>query len=99
MNFEQIKKSHIKHERRLAAVFVTAVVAILFCVWFVKNYDFGVVALVVGLLLIGAVSILSVRRIDVRITCEVCNFDLSDILHLVRKHDVLYCPKCGNRKT
>ncbi len=97
MNFEHMKKSHIQKERQFYAIGVIAVVAGFSYFWAVKHYDYGIVAFVLGVLLIGAISILAVRKLDIRTKCGVCNFDLSDVLHLVLEPDVLFCPKCGNK--
>jgi rRNA maturation endonuclease Nob1 len=97
MSFEQLKKSHIQRERLLAAVAVAFVVAMLFYVWVVKHYSLGVVALAMGLLIIGAISMFAVRRTNVRTVCEVCNYDLTNVLPTVLKHEVLFCPSCGNK--
>ena len=97
MNLEQLKKNHIQRERLLAAVAVAFVVAMLSYVGVVKHYSLGVVALAMGLLIIGAISLFAVRRTNVRTVCEVCNYDLTNVMPTILKHEVLFCPNCGNK--
>ena len=99
MNLVQIKKRHTQQERWLATIGIVAIGAMLFVVWLVKHYDRDFPTLAIGFSIIGAISVLVLRKTIIPTVCEVCNFDLSDVIHLVRNQEVLFCPKCGNKIT